>query len=99
MVGEAADRYSAKTGYSEHQTGLTFDLIDTSGNLVTEPGPSKWLLRMLLNMACGSLRRRKESDRHAESWHLHISEKKRKDIADSQVESLERLWLHRWGLR
>ena len=48
---EAADRYSARPGYSEHQTGLTFDLIDTSGNLVTEPGPSSGCLRMLLNMA------------------------------------------------
>ena len=29
---EAADRYSARPGYSEQQTGFTFDLIDTSGN-------------------------------------------------------------------
>lgn len=33
---EAADRYSARPGYSEHQTGLAFDLIGTDGNLVTE---------------------------------------------------------------
>lgn len=45
MVRRQRDRYSARPGYSEHQTGLTFDLIDTSGNLVTEPGPSKWLLK------------------------------------------------------
>ena len=41
----AADRYSARPGYSEHQTGLAFDLIDTSGNLVQEAGASKWLLK------------------------------------------------------
>ncbi len=57
---EAADRYSARPGYSEHQTGLTFDLIDTSGNLVTEPGPSKWLLKNATTwLSCGSLPRRK----------------------------------------
>ena len=31
----AADRYSARPGYSEHQTGLAFDLIGTDGDLVT----------------------------------------------------------------
>ncbi|MDR0950890.1 MAG: D-alanyl-D-alanine carboxypeptidase family protein [Candidatus Ancillula sp.] len=29
----AADTYSARPGYSEHQTGFAFDLIDRSGNL------------------------------------------------------------------
>ena len=32
----AADRYSARPGYSEHQTGLAFDVIGTNGDLVTE---------------------------------------------------------------
>ena len=26
MVDEKADRYSARPGYSEHQTGLAFDI-------------------------------------------------------------------------
>ena len=30
-----ADRYSARPGYSEHQTGLAFDIIGTNGDLVT----------------------------------------------------------------
>ncbi|MBO4106615.1 LD-carboxypeptidase LdcB/DacB [Streptococcus suis] len=38
-----ADRYSARPGYSEHQTGLAFDLIDTDGNLLTEPTACQWL--------------------------------------------------------
>ncbi|MET3558881.1 D-alanyl-D-alanine carboxypeptidase [Streptococcus rupicaprae] len=39
----AADRYSARPGYSEHQTGLAFDLIDSSGALLEEPMASQWL--------------------------------------------------------
>lgn len=40
---ENADRYSARPGYSEHQTGLAFDLIDSSGALLTEPNAANWL--------------------------------------------------------
>ncbi|NQN68252.1 D-alanyl-D-alanine carboxypeptidase family protein [Streptococcus suis] len=39
----AADTYSARAGYSEHQTGLAFDLLDSSGNLLEEPAASQWL--------------------------------------------------------
>ncbi|MGQ7337548.1 LD-carboxypeptidase LdcB/DacB [Streptococcus suis] len=39
----AADTYSARPGYSEHQTGLAFDLMDSSGNLLEEPTASQWL--------------------------------------------------------
>lgn len=38
-----ADHYSARPGYSEHQTGLAYDLIDTAGNLLTETRASQWL--------------------------------------------------------
>lgn len=41
----AADRYSARPGYSEHQSGLAFDIIDSSGNLLQEPAASQWLLK------------------------------------------------------
>lgn len=44
----AADRYSARPGYSEHQTGLVFDMIDTSGNLLSEgiqDGAAEWLAK------------------------------------------------------
>ncbi|MDS7999023.1 M15 family metallopeptidase, partial [Streptococcus pneumoniae] len=41
---EAADRYSARPGYSEHQTGLAFDVIGTDGDLVTEEKAAQWLL-------------------------------------------------------
>lgn len=39
----AADTYSARAGYSEHQTGLAFDLLDSYGNLLEEPVASQWL--------------------------------------------------------
>lgn len=33
----AADTYSARPGYSEHQTGLAFDILDSHGNLLDGP--------------------------------------------------------------
>lgn len=41
-----ADRYSARPGHSEHQTGLAFDFIDTTGQLLGEgiqDGATDWL--------------------------------------------------------
>lgn len=38
-----ADRYSARPGYSEHQTGLAYDILDSSGNLLEEPTAVAWL--------------------------------------------------------
>lgn len=43
-----ADRYSARPGYSEHQTGLAFDLINGHGQLLGETDPAdeeavKWI--------------------------------------------------------
>lgn len=87
----AADRYSARPGYSEHQTGLAFDLIDTSGNLVTEPGPSKWLLKNAAKY--GFVVRYQEGKEKVtgyvpESWHLRYIGKEAQKIADSGL-SLE----------
>lgn len=38
-----ADRYSARPGHSEHQTGLAYDFIDTNGELLTEKTSTTWL--------------------------------------------------------
>lgn len=38
-----ADTFSARPGYSEHQTGLTFDLIQTDGSLVQNKRESDWI--------------------------------------------------------
>ena len=39
----AADTYSARPGYSEHETGLSFDLIDGNGNLVESYPEAEWI--------------------------------------------------------
>ncbi len=39
-----ADRFSARPGYSEHQTGLAFDLTDPYGQLLTSPVEAQWLI-------------------------------------------------------
>lgn len=87
----AADRYSARPGYSEHQSGLAFDLIDSSGNLVQEAGASQWLLDnahkygFVVRYPVG-----KESSTGymPESWHLRYVGKEAKEIAESGL-SLE----------
>lgn len=82
----AADRYSARPGYSEHQTGLAFDLIDTSGNLVQDPGASKWLLKNAAKY--GFIVRYQEGKEAStgympESWHLRYIGEDAKDVAAS----------------
>lgn len=82
----AADRYSARPGYSEHQTGLAFDLIDSNGNLLQEEHASKWLLQhaadygFIVRYLAG-----KESSTGymKEEWHLRYIGQEAKDIAAS----------------
>lgn len=38
-----ADTFSARAGYSEHQSGLAFDLISTDGNLIETQPEAKWI--------------------------------------------------------
>lgn len=83
---EAADRYSARPGYSEHQSGLAFDLIDTEGNLLEEPGASQWLLDNAANYGfiVRFLKGKETSTGYMpESWHLRYIGQEAKDIADS----------------
>ena len=82
----AADRYSARPGYSEHQTGLAFDLIDKSGNLVQEAGASQWLLDNAYKY--GFIVRYLEGKEGStgympESWHLRYIGQEAKEIAQS----------------
>ena len=41
----AADRYSARPGFSDHQTGLTVDILTSSSNFATfeNTAEAKWL--------------------------------------------------------
>ena len=86
-----ADRYSARPGYSEHQTGLAFDIIGTNGDLVTEPKAAQWLLDhaadygFVVRYLKG---KEKETGYMAEEWHLRYVGKEAKDIAASGL-SLE----------
>lgn len=82
----AADRYSARPGHSEHQTGLTFDVIGSDGQLVTEPKAAKWLRNHAADY--GFVVRYphgKESvtGYMAEEWHLRYIGKEAKEIAAS----------------
>ena len=76
-----ADRYSARPGYSEHQTGLAFDLIGTDGDLVTEEKAAQWLLDhaadygFVVRYLKG---KEKETGYMAEEWHLRYVGKKPK---------------------
>lgn len=86
-----ADRYSARPGYSEHQTGLSFDLIGTDGDLVTEEKAAQWLLDhaadygFVVRYLKG---KEKETGYMAEEWHLRYVGKEAKEIAASGL-SLE----------
>ena len=86
-----ADRYSARPGYSEHQTGLAFDLVGTNGDLVTEEKATQWLLDhaadygFVVRYLKG---KEKETGYMAEEWHLRYVGKEAKEIAASGL-SLE----------
>ena len=41
---ESADTFSARAGYSEHQSGLAFDLLHYDGSLVTKEKEANWLV-------------------------------------------------------
>ena len=87
----AADTYSARPGYSEHQTGLAFDVIGTNGDLVTEEKAAQWLLDhaadygFVVRYLKG---KEKETGYMAEEWHLRYVGKEAKEIAASGL-SLE----------
>lgn len=68
-----ADTFSARAGYSEHQTGLAFDLLHTNGTLVTNANEANWIAQnahrygFIVRYQAG-----KESitGYQAEPWHL-----------------------------
>ncbi len=82
----AADRYSARAGYSEHQTGLAYDLTDKSGNLLEDTNASNWLK----NNACnyGFIIRYQPGKQATtgfmeEAWHIRYIGKEAKEVHDS----------------
>ncbi|HFI0401996.1 TPA: LD-carboxypeptidase LdcB/DacB [Streptococcus suis] len=82
----AADTYSARPGYSEHQTGLAFDLLDSSGNLLEEPTASQWLAEnahhygFIVRYLPG---KEYSTGYMAESWHVRYIGQEATDIYNS----------------
>lgn len=82
----AADRYSARPGYSEHQTGLAFDIMDASGNLLQEPAASQWLASnahhygFIVRYLPG---KEYSTGYMAESWHIRYIGQEATDIYNS----------------
>ncbi|HFU4218957.1 TPA: LD-carboxypeptidase LdcB/DacB [Streptococcus suis] len=82
----AADTYSARPGYSEHQTGLAFDLLDSSGNLLEEPTASQWLAEnahhygFIVRYLPG---KENSTGYMAESWHVRYIGQEATDIYNS----------------
>ena len=87
----AADRYSARPGFSEHQTGLVFDLTDRSGNLLEDARASQWLkdnahnYGFIVRFQAG---KEASTGYMPEAWHIRYVGKEAKDIHDSGL-SLE----------
>ena len=82
----AADRYSARPGYSEHQTGLAFDVIGTNGQLVEDAGAAQWLLDHAADygFVVRYLKGKESVTGYMhEEWHLRYVGKEAKEIAAS----------------
>nr|WP_067091045.1 LD-carboxypeptidase LdcB/DacB [Streptococcus marmotae] len=81
-----ADRYSARAGYSEHQTGLAYDILDSSGALLTEPSATKWLAEHAheYGFIVRYLPEKEYSTGYmAESWHIRYIGQEATDIYQS----------------
>ena len=90
----AADTYSARPGYSEHQTGLAFDILDSHGNLLDGPeyhDAIHWLhthaheYGFIIRFQPG---KEAITGYQAEAWHLRYVGDKATDIYNSGL-SLE----------
>ena len=82
----AADRYSARPGYSEHQTGLAFDVIGTNGHLVEDDSAAQWLLDHAADygFVVRYLKGKESVTGYMhEEWHLRYVGKEAKEIAAS----------------
>ena len=82
----AADRYSARPGYSEHQTGLAYDLTDKAGNLLEDARASQWLKDNAHNY--GFVVRYQPGKEVStgfmeEAWHVRYIGKEAKEVHDS----------------
>ena len=82
----AADTFSARPGYSEHQTGLAFDLKHTDGSLVERQAEADWILQHCAEY--GFIVRYQPGQEAitgymAEPWHLRYVGSQAADIMNS----------------
>ncbi len=83
---EQADRYSARPGHSEHQTGLAFDINSTSNSFADTP-EAKWLAENCYKY--GFIIRYPKDKEHItgyiyEPWHVrYLGTEKAKEVFDS----------------
>lgn len=88
---QGADTYSARPGYSEHQSGLTYDLKHNNGALVTKDAEAKWISEHAHNYGfIVRYQAGKESitGYQAEPWHLRYIGNRAEEIYNSNL-SLE----------
>ncbi|WP_170924840.1 M15 family metallopeptidase [Candidatus Enterococcus clewellii] len=84
-----AERYSSRPGYSEHQTGLAFDFIDTAGELVSTKTEADWIAENAHRY--GFIVRYKEGQEAitgymAEAWHVrYVGKKDAQKIYEQKV--------------
>lgn len=83
---EAADTFSARPGYSEHQSGLAFDLKHSDGSLVTKQEEADWIAQHAHEY--GFIVRYKEGWQDitgfmAEPWHIRYVGDEATDIYES----------------
>ena len=76
---EEADRYSSRHGYSDHQTVLAFDFINTAGELLSTKREADWIAENAHRF--GFIVRYKEGQEAitgymAEAWHVRYVGKK-----------------------
>lgn len=81
-----ADTFSARAGYSEHQTGLAFDLLHSDGTLVENSNEVNWISKNAHKY--GFIVRYKAGKEHitgyqAEPWHIRYVGSNATDIYNS----------------
>jgi LAS superfamily LD-carboxypeptidase LdcB/beta-lactamase class A len=81
-----ADRFSARPGYSEHQTGLAYDILSSDGSLVNDSKAVNWIKTNAHNY--GFVVRYPEGKEAVtgfmyEPWHLRYIGKEATDIYNS----------------
>ena len=100
QYGQAqADTFSARPGYSEHQTGFAFDLTNTSGALVQSTAEANWLLNNAHRY--GFIVRYQNGKENitgyqSEPWHLRYLGKDAVDVYNSKL-SLEEYYMIQGG--